>query len=136
LKKLVDFNLIHYFNPETESPMVANFTELDHLQGKDEIVRKIYRKLIDKLSKFGQLKIEPKKTSVHIRNRFGFAGVYTRQSYLNLEVHLNYELKTPRISKIERASANRYHHTIKLTKDSEVDKELLGWLREAYNLKK
>ncbi|MFN8333944.1 MAG: DUF5655 domain-containing protein [Cyclobacteriaceae bacterium] len=116
--------------------MAANFTELDHLQGKDEIVRKIYRKLIDKLSKFGQLKIEPKKTSVHLRNRLGFAGVYTRRSYLNLEVHLNYELKTPRISKIERASANRYHLTIKLTKDSEVDKELLGWLREAYNLKK
>lgn len=116
--------------------MAANFTELDHLQGKDEIVRKIYQKLVEKLSKFGALKIEPKKTSIHLLNRFGFAGVYTRQSYLNLEVHLNYELKTPRVSKAERASANRYHHTIKLTKDSEVDKELLGWLREAYDLKK
>jgi hypothetical protein len=115
--------------------MAGNFTELDHLQGKDEIVQKIYRKLIDKLAKFGALKIEPKKTSIHLLNRFGFAGVYTRQSYLNLEVHLNYELKTPRVSKVERASANRYHHTIRLAKDSEVDKELLGWLRKAYDLK-
>ena len=113
-----------------------NYTETDHLQDKDPIVSKIYMRLIKELQKFGQLKIEPKKTSIHLGNRFGFAGVYTRKNYINLEVLLNYELTSERVSKVEQASANRFHHTIKLTSEKDVDKELLAWLKQAYELKK
>ena len=112
------------------------YTELDHLKDKEPIVSSIYERLIAELQKFGQLKIEPKKTSIHLGNRFGFAGVYTRKDYINLEVHLNHKLTGKRISKVEQASANRFHHTIKLTSVQEVDKELLGWLKQAYELKK
>ena len=112
------------------------YTELDHLQDKEPVVTSIYEKLIGELQKFGQLKIEPKKTSIHLGNRFGFAGVYTRKDYINLEVHLNHKLVNNRVSKVEQASPNRYHHTVKLTSPKEVDKELLGWLKEAYDLKK
>jgi hypothetical protein len=71
-----------------------------------------------------------------LHNRFGFAGVYTRKDYVNLEVHLNYKLTSKRVSKAEQASTNRFHHTIKLSSVIDVDKELLNWLKEAYELKK
>ena len=112
------------------------YTELDHLKDNEPIVTAIYEKLINELQKFGQLKIEPKKTSIHLGNRFGFAGVYTRKVYINLEVHLNYKLISKRVSKVEQASPNRFHHTIKLTSAKDIDKELLSWLKEAYVLKK
>src|ERR1700755_3098210 len=102
------------------------YTELDHLGDKSPSVNAMYKKLIKELQKFGQLKIEPKKTSIHLGNRFGFAGVYTRKDYINLEVHLNHKLVNNRVSKVEQASPNRYHHTVKLTSPKEVDKELLG----------
>src|ERR1700760_1993963 len=108
------------------------YTELDHLKGKEPAVTAIYEKLIAALQKFGPLKIEPKKTSIHLGNRFGFAGVYTRKNYINLEVHLKSKLKSDRVNKVEQASANRFHHTIKLSSQKDVDKELLGWLKEAY----
>jgi len=113
-----------------------DYRETDHLDGKDPVVQKLYERLISQLQKFGQLKIEPKKTSIHLGNKFGFAGVYTRQNYINLEVHLNYKLTSKRVSKVEQASTNRFHHTIKLTSEKDVDKELLNWLREEYELKK
>ena len=113
-----------------------SYTELDHLKDKEPGVVKTYRLLINKLQEFGPIKIEPKKTSIHLGNRLGFAGVYTRREYINLEVHLNYKLDSPRVTKVEQASANRYHHTIRLNHQKEVDKELLTWLREAYELKK
>lgn len=113
-----------------------DYKENDHLNDKETVVKKIYDRLIIELKKFGQLKIEPKKTSIHLGNRFGFAGVYTRQNYINLEVHLNYKLTSKRVAKVEQASANRFHHIIKLTSEKDVDKELLNWLREAYELKK
>jgi hypothetical protein len=113
-----------------------DYSELDHLRDKDPIVAKIYERLITELQKFGQVKIEPKKTSIHLVNRFGFAGVYTRKEYINLEVHLNRKLTSKRVSKVEQASTNRFHHTIRLSDVNAVDKELLTWLREAYDLKK
>jgi hypothetical protein len=112
------------------------YSELDHLKDKEQIVADIYEKLIAELQKFGQLKIDPKKTSIHLGNRFGFAGVYTRKNYINLEVHLNYKLTNKRVAKVEQASANRYHHTIKLTQTKDIDKQLLTWLKQAYELKK
>ena len=110
------------------------YNELHHLEGKMPVVTAMYEKLIKELSKFGPIKIEPKKTSIHLSNRFGFAGVYTRKDYINLEVHLNYKLTSKRVSKVEQASANRYHHTIQLNSAKDIDKELLGWLRKAYDL--
>ncbi|MBV9986047.1 MAG: hypothetical protein JO301_00090 [Chitinophagaceae bacterium] len=111
------------------------YNELDHLQGKDPVVTNMYEKLISELQKFGSLKIDPKKTSIHLGNRFGFAGVYTRKDYITLEVHLKRKLISSRVSKVEQASANRFHHTIKIDSPNAIDKELLGWLKEAYDLK-
>jgi len=111
------------------------YSELDHLNGKEQVVTSLYNKLINEVSKFGPVRIEPKKTSIHLCNRFGFAGVYTRKDYINLELHLARKAAGKKISKVEQASANRYHHTIKLTSVKDIDKELLGWLKEAYILK-
>ena len=105
-----------------------DYTELDHLRDKEPIVATIYERLIAELRKFGPVKIEPKKTSIHLLNRFGFAGVYTRKEYINLEVHLTRKLTSKRVSKVEQASTNRYHHTIRLSDVKEVDKGLLTWL--------
>ena len=110
-------------------------TERLHFDNKDPVVRKIYDRLIAGLKKFGPVKIEPKKTSIHLANRSGFAGVYTRSNYINLEIHLNHKLESPRVTKVDQASANRFHHTIRLNSEKDVDRELLEWLKEAYLLK-
>jgi hypothetical protein len=106
-----------------------------HFDGKDAVVKKIYEKLVLGMKVFGPVKIEPKKTSIHLANRFGFAGVYTRSDYINLEIHLDHKLVSPRVVKVDKASANRFHHTVKLSAEKDVDRELLGWLKEAYQLK-
>src|ERR1700753_1212278 len=104
------------------------YTELDHLHKKEIVVSEIYEKLIAEVQKFGAIRIEPKKTSIHLANRFGFAGVYTQQKAINLEVHLNYRLINQRVVKVEQASANRCQHTIKLVSTEDIDSELLTWL--------
>src|SRR5436853_260446 len=98
-----------------------SYTESDHLKEKQPEVIKTYHHLVSKLKEFGPIGIEPKKTSIHLVNRFAFAGVYTRKEYINLEFHLNYGLNNPRVSKVEQASANRFHHTIRINNQKEVD---------------
>jgi hypothetical protein len=112
------------------------YQESDHLKDKDPIVTEIYKHLISELRKMGKIKIEPKKTSIHLANRFGFAGVYTRKDHINLEIHLDHRLNSPRVYRIEQASANRFHHTVKISDTVSIDQELTAWLKEAYDLKK
>lgn len=110
-------------------------TEQDHLTGKDPIVPLIYKKLIREVQKFGVVKIDPKKTSIHLVHKSGFAGVYTRKSNIQLEIHLNHKVKNKRIHKAEQTSTNRFHHHVQISSPTEIDEELLGWLKEAYELK-
>jgi len=111
------------------------FTEQDHLQGKDPIVPLIFKKLIKEVQKFGPVKVEPKKMTIQLMNRYAFTGIVVRKNCLNLEIHLNHKLKSKRLSKIDQASANRYQHLITLISPSDIDDELLGWMKEAYDLK-
>lgn len=105
-----------------------------HFAGKDPIVRDIYEQLKKSIKRFGPIVEEPKKTSIHIVNKTALAGVATRKGWLILTIKSDRKLASPRIHKSEQASANRFHHELKLTSPADVDEELIGWLKAAYSL--
>ena len=104
------------------------------LAGKDTMVRAIYGRLLEVLRALGPFKEEPKKTSIHLVNTSGFAGVHPRKSFLYLNVRMDRPLQGERIAKSEQVSKNRYHNEVKITSPDEVDAELAGWLKDAYAL--
>jgi uncharacterized protein DUF5655 len=113
---------------------IERFTTRSHFEGKDPIVRKIYDSLIKNLKKIGPLVEDPKKTSIHINNKTALAGVATRKAHLILTIKSDRKLASPRIHKSEQVSAHRFHHEVKLTSVSDVDEELMSWLRNAYEM--
>lgn len=112
----------------------TNFTVDSHFAGKDPVVREIYDCLLDKLVAVGPATVEPKKTSIHLNNVSALAGVATRKSYLLLNIKSDHKIDSPRIHKREQLSAGRFHQEVKLTQVTDVDEELMGWLRAAYSL--
>jgi hypothetical protein len=111
-----------------------SYTVDDHFTGKEPVVRDLYAALLAAIRKYGPLEEDPKKTSIHLVNRTAMAGVYTRREYINLDFKSEYPIDSPRIARSEQLSRNRYHHTIKLTSKKDLDRELLGWLKNAYTL--
>ena len=97
-------------------------------------VQETYNKLVNVIRQFGPVGEDPKKTSIHLINKTALAGVATRKDYLILTVKSDRELKSLRIHKTERVSAKRFHHEVKLASPDEVDSELIGWLKDAYEL--
>ena len=75
-----------------------------------------------------------KKTSIHLVNTPGFAGIHPRKRFLYLNVRMNRPLQSERVAKSEQVSKHRYHNEIKIIAPDEVDDELIGWLKEAYRL--
>ena len=102
--------------------------------GKDEAVRSTYHRLLEVLHTLGPFQEEPKKTSIHLVHTVGFAGVHPRKSYFILNLRTASPLQNPRITKSEQISKNRFHNEVKLASPTDIDEELLGWLKEAYAL--
>jgi hypothetical protein len=116
------------------NPPTNGFTVKSHFEGKDPAMQKIYDRLLKAAERFGPIKEEAKKTSIHLVRRTAFAGVATRRTTVVLTVKSDRKLSSPRIHKSEQTSAQRFHHEVKLTTPAEVDAELVQWLKAAYAL--
>jgi hypothetical protein len=108
------------------------YTVQSHFEARDPQVAKIYAAILRAAKKFGPVREDPKKTSIHLVRETAFAGVATRKSALILTIKSATDIRNKRITKHEQASANRWHLEIRLESPSEVDAELTGWLQESY----
>src|SRR5260221_3658101 len=111
-------------------------TSVDHLFKDNTELEAIYQHLIDAISAFGPVNVAPKQTSIHLEKNSGFAGVHPRKNYFNLEFRTDYKIDAPRVVKQQQLSARRFEHTVKIEKTSDVDEQLLKWLKDAYDLSK
>jgi hypothetical protein len=106
----------------------------NHFESRSPKVRQIYDRLLETAGALGPFEEDPKKTSIHLNRKAAFAGVATRKESLILTLKSARDLQSPRISKHERASANRWHLEVKLSDPADVDAELIGWLKDAYDI--
>lgn len=105
-----------------------------HFDGKQPVVREIYDKLLAASKEFGYVAEDPKKTSIHLVCNTAFAGVQTQVSSLVLTLKSTNDIDSPRIRNRQKASANRWYCYLKISSPDEVDDELLGWLKDSYEL--
>ncbi len=106
----------------------------DHFENRPAVLRNAYDAVLAASRRFGPVKVEPKKTSIHLVRVSAFAGVAVRKTAIVLTIKASQDIRSSRIDKHERASANRWHLETRLEGPDDVDKELIGWLAAAYEL--
>ena len=67
--------------------------------GKDDVVRSLYDRLVEALHTVGPFQEEQKKTSLHLVQTVGFAGVHPRKSSLLLNVRTDHPIESNRSRK-------------------------------------
>lgn len=104
----------------------------DQYKGK-EVLKPIYDELIKKISKFGNdITITPKKDSVSLIRKKQFALIKpATKTRVDLGLKLKDKPTTDRLGNSGPFGA-MCTHRVQLTDKKEVDKELLEWLKEAY----
>ncbi len=105
-----------------------------HFADKADEVRELYDRLVALAETFGPVEQDPKKTSIHLNRKTAFAGVAVRRGHLVLTIKSDRPFESPRVVKSEQTSARRFHHEVKLATPRDLDAELTGWLKEAYEL--
>ena len=94
----------------------------------------VYKAILKTVRSFGNVTAEEKKTSIHLVAKTGFAGVHPRRAGILLNIRSSSPIDSPRIRKVERVSANRFHNEMLIVSVAEIDAEVTRWLRDAYEL--
>jgi hypothetical protein len=105
-----------------------------HFERRSPTVRKVYDAIVAAASELGTVIEDPKKTSIHLVRRTAFAGVATQKEKVVLTLKLPADLRSKRVHKHEQASAHRWHVELRVDDPAQVDGELKGWLKQAWEI--
>ena len=114
--------------------------ELFFFDGKPEELA-LYETLLNRIKALGEVSVVVHKTQISLKNRRVFACVSIFRvlpkrllptHYIVLTLGLPYPLDSPRIAVKTEAQPGHWTHHIVLSAVSELDAELLKWIRQAY----
>lgn len=118
---------------DAASFMPDDLIDTQYSKGRENL-KPIYEKLVQKISKFGNdIEFVPKKANVSVRRKKQFALIQpSTKTRIDLGLKLKGKDTTVRLedSGIFGAMCT---HRVRLTEASEIDAELINWLKEAYN---
>jgi predicted transport protein len=102
--------------------------------GSRASLKPIYEKLIEAIGKFGKdVEISPKKAYVSLRRQKQFALIQpSTGTRLDVGINLKGVEPTERLEKSGSFNA-MVSHRVRVSSLADVDKELLGWLKKAYD---
>lgn len=100
--------------------------------GPKAVLRPIHDKLLAAIRKFGEFEEAPKKTYVSYRRKKQFAMIGPATN-TRVEAGLNMKGLKPSGRLAELPAGQMCNYKIKLTDISEVDAELIAWIRSAYD---
>ena len=99
--------------------------------GKKEHLRPVYDAIVAQVDRFGEdVEVAPKKAYVSLRRSKQFATVGPAT---NSAVEVGLNLKGHETTDRLLAGKGMVTHRVRLSEVSEVDGELVGWMREAYD---
>jgi hypothetical protein len=99
--------------------------------GPKAALRPIHDKLMAAIGKFGAFEVAPKKTYVSLRRskQFAMIGPATKTQ---VEVGLNMKGVPATARLVELPAGGMCQYKVRLANAAEVDAELLGWIRKAF----
>jgi hypothetical protein len=126
--------LAHHAKGYEGGKTVSNDTDVlaQIYSGPKEALRPIHKKLMDGIQHFGEFEIAPKKGYVSLRRKKQFAmlGPATNTRF---ELGLNMKGAPGTDRLLEQPAGGMCQYKVKLTDASEVDEEVLGWVKQAYD---
>lgn len=123
-----------HLNPPDAAPAGDDLIAAQY-SGKKEALRPIYDRLAREVAKFGaDVVFDPKKTYVSLRRNKQF-GLIQPSTATRLDVGIQLKGLAPKGRLEASGSFNAMvSHRVRVESAKDVDRELVGWLRQAYEV--
>ncbi|MBU0731704.1 hypothetical protein KKC88_02390 [Patescibacteria group bacterium] len=124
------------FKNKNQAHSCRKFPLKNHFIGKKDIAEPLFDDLTKKIKKeIGPFKIQSLECCIHLDRISSFGAVYALKDGIRIHFASNKPIASPRINKSSKISAQNYMHSLDIHKKSEINKQLINWLKLAYNLK-
>ncbi len=95
-------------------------------------LRPIHERLMSAITSFGEFETAPKKGYVSLRRKKQFAMIGPATN-ARVEVGLNFKTFAPHQRLIAQPAGSMCNFIVKITTPDEVDAELVGWIKQAFD---
>jgi hypothetical protein len=103
-----------------------------HLDKASPETRAIYHAVLKAIRACGPVQVAPTKTGINLLSGTSLGGLSLHRGFVNLGLVLTHRVDSPRVSWVLQLSPRSFAHRIKVGSPAEVDRELRGWIAEAY----
>ncbi|MDE6107713.1 MAG: hypothetical protein K2F83_03430 [Oscillospiraceae bacterium] len=102
----------------------------------------LYEAFAAQIEQFGDVTVRVQKTQITFSNRHNFVFVSflparkakdRPKNYITVTFGLDNRVDSPRIDIATEPYPNRWTHHVLISSAEEIDKELMGWVKEAYD---
>jgi hypothetical protein len=109
-------------------------TEAALTEDLSDDLREAWERIRETAAGFGEQRIYASGTAIMFSRHSCYFFVRPRRSHLQLCVFLGRTIRSPHVRRVERTSASKLAHIIRITHRDEVEPPITDWLREAYEL--
>ena len=125
------------FANRNQTHSCGRFTVEDFLAGKSSKAVELYKHFAAAIEQLDEVITAPARTRIGFQVRMIFAAVNRlNDDGLSAHVVMARRLERPRFTKIESISPRNHVHHFVIHHAKEIDDEVKGWLREAYEVGK
>jgi Domain of unknown function (DUF5655) len=123
------------FANRNQSHACAPLGRLDrHFERASPAVRATFDRVLEAVSRLGPVEVLPEKTRIALHVRMSFAAFMPRRNWLNGHLVLARQVDSPRFLAVQVFSPRNVVHSFRLISPTEVDRQFVTWLAEAYRV--
>ncbi len=106
-----------------------------HFEGKEK-AKELFDFLVAQInSKIGKCKIISIPCCVHLFGAYDFLAALPKKDRLEVRIALNRKVDSSRLKISVPLSSKSFKNCFDISSKKEIDKELIGWIKESYHLK-
>lgn len=95
-------------------------------------MNKVAQRLTQEIEKFGDVKVVANSTKIAFKHNFPFAKIAVQGEAVEVEFITPSLIKHTRLQPLKQVKPDKVSHRISLKEETEVDPQVLGWLRIAH----
>src|SRR5574337_1078798 len=111
------------FPLKTKEHSCVKISADSHFEGKPGTLRKTYDKIIDTVSDFGKISIQPVKSGIFLRKAGTFAMIAVKKDHLKIEFFLDHPHEAFPVEKVFQYTQKKYVHLVSVSKPVDVDRQ-------------
>lgn len=105
-----------------------------HFENRPAALWTTYQALINEIQTFGPVSVSSVKHAIVLKHIASFAAIKVKKDHLLIEFQLAEKINEFPVYKTVDVSAHRFAHFVKIQSTSEIDSQLINWLKAAYDI--